>query len=153
MALDTDIESIIGDEGFKHVCQAIRNATVSAHFARNDPSRRSKALTPQYDLVTTLAEAAHRHPADFVRELCYFVAHYNDQLARPSAPRFRTVRQEDLERVTRWVLSDRRGVVPAAILAFGTSVNQRRDVVEGDQTTDSEPADGEEMNDSEDEAN
>jgi len=40
------------------------------------------------------------------------------------------VGKEDLEQVTTWILADRKGLIPAALLAFGTSRLPRREAVQ-----------------------
>jgi hypothetical protein len=127
VTLEPALEDILSHAAFRRVSAAIRQATVVAHFARQ---QRRPGFDPQYDLIETLAGAADRHPREFLRELYEFAARYNDETMRrneqlPPAARRAMLHGEDLEQVTAWVLDDRRGLVPAALLAFGTSRSGR----------------------------
>ncbi|MBV9282967.1 MAG: hypothetical protein JOZ41_23080 [Chloroflexi bacterium] len=138
MALDPkdDVLSIIRHDSFLHLAQAIRAATV---YPQLDRARRQRgggdtlAFDPDYELVTRLGEAADRHPAEFLEVLFQFAARYNDQNLRRNEEASRRgqrpralIRTEDLEQMTAWVLADRRGLVPAALLAFGSSLPPRK---------------------------
>lgn len=142
MATDTaaEIAAIVESDAFKHVAAAIRRATIFAHYARQQ-YKRGGGDTPifgaDYDLVTELSEAADRHPEEFLRRLFDFVARYNDETMRRNetaqAHGQRTrplVGEEDLRQLVGWVLSDRRGLVPAALLAFGTSRLPKREALQ-----------------------
>ena len=63
--------------------------------------------------------------------LLRFIARYNGAAVRPSAEahdaRRRLVRDRELRDVVGWIEADRRGVVAAALLAFGTSLRARED--------------------------
>jgi len=139
-ATSSDLEKIVASDAFNHIAGAIRSATVFAHYARM-ARKRGGADTPafetDYDLVTELSAAAGRRPEEFLRGLFEFVARYNDETmrrnetARARAQRTRAlVVKEDLEQITAWVLADRTGLIPAALLAFGTSRLPRRDAVQ-----------------------
>ncbi len=135
VAVKSDITQIIDTEAFKGIASAIRSATIAAHYARqrhrsaqaadgDGPRPARSPFSAQYDLVTTLMEAADRDPKDFLEELYRFAALYNDETIRRSGPdaRRRMIRQEHLDQVTRWVLDEKqRHLVPYALVAFGTS--------------------------------
>lgn len=129
---DNDILRIIQSDSFRHLAGAIRNSTVHPHYDRLKGGREggnTSSFDVDYDLVTTLSEAAQRHPVEFLSELYRFVARYNDETmrrnddaARKGQHRRPMVREDDLERVSQWVQADRHGLVPAALIAFGTSL-------------------------------
>lgn len=135
----SDIAAIVESAPFSHLAGAIRRATVFAHYARMDHKRggSTPAFDADYDLVTELSEAAGRHPEEFLRRLFDFVARYNDETMRrnevarahnqPARP---LVGDEDLRAFTKWVLSDRKGLIPAALLAFGTSRLPKRETAQ-----------------------
>ena len=137
MAHRPDLREIIEDQAFRNVTSAIRRVTVAAHYARRARrggqgrrgSESGATLDPQYDLVTTLREAAARNPAEFQRELLLFVAAYNDEAMRHEA---RLIRQEDIWQIMRWLESDRNGLIPALLLAFGVCPLRREAEVVGD---------------------
>ena len=135
MSLQPDLDEIIHDPAFESITGAIRQATIVAYYAREN--RRSQAsealprsdrpdsrLSPQYDLVGALQEAAARHPDEFLRELCEFIAEYNDSVTRGKL-RLRLIRNEDIEQVIAWLAADRRGLIPPLLLAFGVSPRRR----------------------------
>ncbi len=143
MALDQSLAEIIDHESFKAVARAIRQATVVPHYARlrqRQAGRGDGAATgdtgqniarspfaAQYDLINTLLEANDRNRAEFEREFFQFVALYNDETmrynekARPEQRR-PLIREADLQQVFAWIERDTKGVVPLALLAFGSSV-------------------------------
>lgn len=137
MALDPshDVLAMVGHPSFQHVVRAIRAATVFAHLDRIKRRQGGRAVEqgfdPDYDLLTTLAEAAERGSAEFLRALFAFAARYNDQTMRrnervPPEQRRPMLRDPDLSQVAAWVMADRRGLVPAALLAYGSSLPERR---------------------------
>ena len=114
---------------FKRLASTIRLSTVVPHIARQrrktDPSAQASPWDIRYELVTQLRTAADRGPQDFLREFYAFIAQYNDETARPKTGQGRPfARTNDLQ----W-LSERmndpflRKVLPAALLAFGTSLH------------------------------
>jgi hypothetical protein len=137
MAHRPELREIIEDQAFRNVTSAIRRVTVAAHYARKarrgGQGRRSPengaTLDPQYDLVTTLREAAARNPAEFQRELLLFVATYNDEAMRHEE---RLIRQEDVRQIVQWLEADRNGLIPALLLAFGVCPLRREAEVVGD---------------------
>jgi hypothetical protein len=135
--LQPDLSEIIRDPAFQAVTGALRRVTIQAHYAREKrregfvPDRPGSRVSPQYDLIGTLHEAADRHPDEFLRELCAFVADYNDEAMRRQGP---LVRKEDLEQVIGWLRSDKRGLVPALLLAFGVSPRRRAHDAAADET-------------------
>lgn len=142
MATDAaqDIISIVDSEAFNHIAGAIRRATVFAHYARLDHKRgggETPAFNADYDLVTQLSEAAGRHPDEFLRHLFDFIARYNDETMRRNEvakahgqPTRALVGERDLRELAEWVISDRKGLVPAALLAFGTSRLPKREAAQ-----------------------
>lgn len=132
VALQPELRQVIDDPAFEAVTGAIRRSTIQAHYARKNrqagdqgvvtSNRPGNPLSPQYDLIGVLQEAAARHPDEFLRELCEFVAAYNDEAMRREQ---RLVRKEDLAQIVTWITDDRRGIVPALILAFGVSPRRR----------------------------
>ncbi|MCC6629136.1 MAG: hypothetical protein IT340_17240 [Chloroflexi bacterium] len=133
MAMQPELETILNDPAFESITAAIRRATIYAHYDRTRRQAGSDAvasdrpgspLSPQYDLVGSLQEAASRHPDEFLRELCGFVAEYNNEAMRRKQP---MVRVEDLEQVIAWTRGDRRGLVPALLIAFGVSPHRRQE--------------------------
>jgi hypothetical protein len=134
------INEIIDSEAFRQVAGAIRKSTVLASAARQrrkagvlvegDGSAPARSpFSPQYDLVTTLMEAAERHPMDFLQELYAFAARFNDESMRQFGTEHRRalIRQDHLEQITEWVTAEgQRHVVPFALLAFGTSSKGNR---------------------------
>ncbi len=148
MALDpkTDLLAMIEHESFRRVAGAIRAATVFAHYARINRRQgggtEEQGFDPDYELITTLSEAADRGPAEFLRALFAFAAHYNDQTMRRNEriqPHHRRamIRTEDLDQIAVWSLADKRGLVPAALLAYGSSLLPKRD---GDSAVEAAPA-------------
>lgn len=138
MATETasDVAAIVDSEPFNHLAGAIRRATVFAHYARMAHKRggETPAFDADYDLVTELSEAAGRHPDEFLHRLFDFVARYNDETMRRNEvarahgqPMRPLVSEDDLRAFTGWVLTDRKGLVPAALLAFGTSRLPKRE--------------------------
>lgn len=131
VALEPELADIIHDPAFEAVTGAIRRVTIQAHYARQNrqrgegvisSNRPGSPLSPQYDLVGSLQEAAARHPDEFLRELCEFIAAYNDEASRRQ---HRLVRKEDLEQLIAWLRADRRGLIPALVLAFGVAPRRR----------------------------
>ncbi len=136
------LAEIIGHESFKAMARAIRQATIRPHYARlrqrqggrgdgattdaNQGASRSP-FDAQYDLINTLLEANDRSRVEFERELFRFVARYNDETMRDNEKARREdrrplIRELDLQQVLTWVERDTKGVVPLALLAFGSSV-------------------------------
>jgi len=153
VALQPELSEIIHDPAFESIAGAIRRSTVQAHYARKNrrageqgavtSDRPGSPLSPQYDLIGALQESAARHPEEFLRELCEFVAAYNDEAMRREQ---RLVRKEDLEQVVAWVTGDRRGIVPALLLAFGVSPRRRVDDAVREEATAAEEVPTEEGN-------
>lgn len=134
VALQPDLQEVIHSEAFQNVTRAIRAATVRAHFARLRARHGGPRapFEPQYDLITTLSEAAERHPQEFLRELYCFAARFNDETMRknddaPKDNRRSMITEDDLTRVSEWVNKDRHRIVPAALIAFGSSRLGRSD--------------------------
>lgn len=151
MALDpkNDVLAMIEHQSFQRVTGAIRAATVYAHYARINRRQgggaEEQGFDPDYDLVTTLAEAADRGSSDFLRALFAFASRYNDQTMRRNErvqPHHRRpmLRAGDLDQVAAWAMADRRGLVPAALLAYGTSLLPKQD---GEAETGAVPAESE----------
>lgn len=135
-----DIISIVDSGAFNRIASSVRRATVFAHYARLDHKRGggdTPAFNADYDLVTDLSEAAGRHPYEFLHRLFDFIARYNDETMRRNEvarahgqPMRPLVSERDLREFTGWVLSDRKGLVPAALLAFGTSRLPKREAAQ-----------------------
>src|SRR5262249_55000968 len=131
---------VMNDPAFVRLASAIRLSTVVPHINR-EMRRRGQATStypfdPDYDLVSTLQGAAERGWRDFLREFYAFAARYNDETARPTKGGRRPyLREEDLTRLARWLEhKDLRQLVPAALLAFGTSLKGKSALTEDEET-------------------
>lgn len=135
VSLQPELSEIIHDSAFESLTRAIRRVTIAAYYARQSgrtaavgnvprPDRPDSPLSPQYDLIGSLQEAAARHPDEFLRELCGFVAAYNDEIARGRL-KLPLIRKEDIEQLISWLAADRRGLIPPLLLAFGVSPRRR----------------------------
>jgi hypothetical protein len=128
--MDTDhtFDAVMNHPAFARLASAIRLSTVVPHISRSK-QRQGQAtppypFDPDYDLVSTLQGAADRGWRDFLREFYAFAARYNDETARPNKGGRRPyLREDDLAQLARWLdHKDLRQLVPAALLAFGTSL-------------------------------
>jgi len=132
-AMDRSVNETVRDPAFRAVADAIRQATVVAHYARERRKQSGAAprnpFDPRYDLLGSLLEAAQRSKNEFIGQLYEFVATYNDETMRRNedAGNYRRplVRQEDLEAVQHTIEQDKRGVAMRALLAYGSSPKRR----------------------------
>jgi hypothetical protein len=145
MALQPDLSEITRDPAFESITGALRRSTIEAHYAREGrrteraagrdgavlSERPGSPLSAQYDLIGALRESAARHPDEFLRELFDFIAAYNDEAMRRDA---RIIRTEDIEQLIAWMRDDRRGLVPALVIAFGVSLPRRARDTPADET-------------------
>ena len=121
------LAQIVDAPEFKRLASTIRMSTVVPHINRERSRKTGGETLPwdiQYDLVRQLRGAAERGPEVFLGAFYTFIADYNDETARPKTGRGRALaRTDDLS----W-LSAKMGdpqlakVLPAALLAFGTSL-------------------------------
>lgn len=118
------LAAILDSESFRNVATAIHDATVRAHYARK---REKKGFPPEYDLMAELASAADRGTEEFLQALFEFVSRYNDVTMRMNERVDKEehrpmLREKDVDQVAKWVLEDRTGLLPAALLAYGSSL-------------------------------
>lgn len=113
---------------FKRLASTIRLSTVVPHIAR-EARRKNQALEAspwdiRYELPTRLRQAAERGHQEFLREFYAFIAAYNDETARPKTGRGRPLaRTDDLQWLSAQLDDPKlRKILPAALLAFGTSL-------------------------------
>ena len=131
MSKNTELESlapIIDAPEFKRLASTIRMSTVVPHLSR-EHSRKSGGAESQpwdikYDLVRQLRSAAERSTEEFLKAFYDFIAEYNDETARPKTGRGRALaRTDDLLWLSAQMDNPKLAkVLPAALLAFGTSL-------------------------------
>jgi hypothetical protein len=144
------LQALLDAPEFKHLASTIRLSTVVPHIARErrrkDPTAESSPWEIRYELVTRLKQAADRGPKEFFNEFCVFIAEYNDETARPKTGKGRPfARTDDLEWLSAQLTNPKFGkILPAALLAFGTSLRGKgKDAAAGDTDTSDEVADPE----------
>lgn len=163
VANDSKFAQTIDHPSFRAIADAIRKATVDAHFARRDRKhgRRVAAdvvdaiqanprspFSAQYDLMNRLLESSDRDRKEFTQELLKFVVLYNEETMRnmdkveDPRQRRRMIRETDLQHVLSEIEHDTEGLVPLALLAFGSSLRGKTTADQDDRGDDDETLSG-----------
>lgn len=142
------LAQILDAPEFKRLASTIRLSTVVPHITRErrkkDPSVEASPWDIHYELVTQLRSAADRGPKDFLREFYAFISQYNDETARPKTGRGRPfARADDLQWLSEQMDNPKLCKdLPAALLAFGTSLRGKSADAGDTDTTDSSEGNG-----------